>query len=213
MRNLRSCTYLHFWHPRPARALYQTVRRQRACASRSGRGAEDFACAQYSGDGGHAGADQDPGFNGPHRPTSRYKLDTRNIAWIHGKLVFLEDFFYSTYWDQMNRPLMAVLPLAALTGCSENEDVGSAPLRAPLHTTAQRRRTAHARVPESPRCRRPGRQGGARVRGGPGSVPPAGGRAVHSTERAISATAYLIPWEPLLSLAIWIARKLWRRRK
>jgi hypothetical protein len=33
------------------------------------------------------------------------------------------------------------------------------------------------------------------------------------TAIAISATAYLIPWILLLSLAIWIGRKLWRRRK
>lgn len=33
------------------------------------------------------------------------------------------------------------------------------------------------------------------------------------TAIAISATAYLIPWLLLLSLAVWIGRKLWRRRK
>lgn len=33
------------------------------------------------------------------------------------------------------------------------------------------------------------------------------------TAIAISGTAYLLPWLVLLTLVIWIARKLWRRRK
>jgi hypothetical protein len=30
---------------------------------------------------------------------------------------------------------------------------------------------------------------------------------------AITGTAYLIPWAFLIGLAVWIVRKLWRRRK
>jgi lauroyl/myristoyl acyltransferase len=30
---------------------------------------------------------------------------------------------------------------------------------------------------------------------------------------AISGIAYLIPWAFILGLAVWVGRKLWRRRK
>lgn len=39
------------------------------------------------------------------------------------------------------------------------------------------------------------------------------GRLSQGTASAISGAAYLLPWLVLLSLLVWVARKLWRRRK
>ena len=39
------------------------------------------------------------------------------------------------------------------------------------------------------------------------------GSLSQGTASAISGAAYLLPWLVLLSLLVWIAPKLWRRRK
>lgn len=40
-----------------------------------------------------------------------------------------------------------------------------------------------------------------------------GGNLSQGVSSAITGTAYLLPWAVILGLAVWIVRKLWRRRK